>query len=187
MTSSSTVPALRRWALRFAAPLIGLLVLAGCDSGASDAEPAAATDDPIEVELVDFAFEGLPNSAAAGSRFTVVNSAESELHELVAFRLPDDDDRSVEELAELPPGELIGALGEPATVILAAPGGDAIFAVGDGTLDEPGRYAIMCFIPTGVAPDVYLEAAAESEEGPPDVGGGPPHFVHGMHAELQID
>ena len=59
--------------------------------------------------------------------------------------------------------------------------------VGDGTLDEPGRYAIMCFIPTGVAPDVYLEAAAESEEGPPDVGGGPPHFVHGMHAELRID
>jgi hypothetical protein len=60
--------------------------------------------------------------------------------------------------------------------------------VGDGTLVEPGRYAIACFIPTGADPAEYLEAAAQTEEGPPQgVAGGPPHFVQGMVAELVVD
>lgn len=164
------------------------LALAAC----ADGDEAEATADPvesetIEVSLVDFAFVGLPESADAGTRLTVVNDAEEELHEIVAFRLPDDEDRPVEELAELAPGELVQALGEPATVLLAEPGGDQIPAVGDGTLDEPGRYALMCFIPTGVDPQEYLRVAAETEEGPPQVDGGPPHFVHGMYAELTVE
>jgi hypothetical protein len=93
----------------------------------------------------------------------------------------------VEELAGLSPGELMGALGEPTMVLLAEPaGGTTIPAVGDGTLSEPGRYAVMCFIPTGADPAEYLRVAAETEEGPPQVPGGPPHFVHGMHAELLV-
>lgn len=40
--------------------------------------------------------------------------------------------------------------------------------------------------PTGVAPDEYLAAAAASGGGPPDVPGGPPHFAHGMVAELTV-
>jgi hypothetical protein len=67
---------------------------------------------------------------------------------LVAFRLPDDEERSIDELVHLSPGELVGALGEPVAVMLAVPGGDPIHAVGDGTSSEPGRYAVMCFIPT---------------------------------------
>jgi hypothetical protein len=104
---------------------------------------------------------------------------------LVAFRLPDDEERSIDELVHPSPGELVGALGEPVAVMLAVPGGDPIHAVGDGTLSEPGRYAVMCFIPTGADPGEYLAAAAESE-GPPQVDGGPPHFVHGMAAELTV-
>lgn len=136
--------------------------------------------------LRDYEFAGLPDTVAPGTRFTVVNQAESELHELVAFHLPEDEDRSVGELAELPPEELVGALGQPVTVLLAEPGGPEIPAVGDGTVSQPGRYAIMCFIPTGADPQEYLQAAAETEEGPPQVEGGPPHFVHGMHAELTV-
>ncbi len=45
----------------------------------------------------------------------------------------------------------------------------------------------MCFIPTGVDPQEYLRVAAETEEGPPQVEGGPPHFVQGMHAELTVE
>jgi hypothetical protein len=167
-------------------PAAVLAVLALAATGCGDSDPAAATDEPVEVTLVDFAFEGLPSSVAAGTQLSVTNAAASELHELVAFRLPDGEDRSLDELAQLPPGELVGALGEPATVLLAPPGGEQIAAVGDGTLTEPGRYAVMCFIPTGVEPDVYLQAAAETEEGPPQVDGGPPHFVHGMLAELTV-
>jgi hypothetical protein len=45
----------------------------------------------------------------------------------------------------------------------------------------------MCAIPTGVDPDVYLQAAAEAAGGPPEVEGGPPHFLHGMAAELIVE
>lgn len=185
----------------------GLLLLSGCagadvaagdtaagaadevaedaDEGENDGAPSAS--EVIEVEMVDFGYVGLPASVPAGTQLTVSNSAAEELHELVAFALPDDEERSVQELTELDPGELVATLGEPVTVLLAEPGGSAIPAVGDGTLSAPGRYAIMCFIPTGVEPQVYLEAAAATEEGPPQVEGGPPHFVNGMFRELRVE
>jgi hypothetical protein len=161
------------------------LTACGSDDNAAD-EPGV-----IAVTAVDFAYEDLPDSVPAGTRLTLANSAPSELHEIVAFRLPDDETRPVSELMSLPPEEM-GSLfaGEPATVLLTPPGGDAsdqIAAVGDGTLSEPGRYLVLCAIPTGVSPDVYLAAAAESGGGPPEIeGGGPPHLVHGMWAELTV-
>lgn len=166
----------RRAASLLLAALMGV-ALASCGLG----EPGT-----VEVRLVDFGFEGLPDEVPAGTQLTIVNEADEELHELVAFRLPDDEARSVHDLAQLPPEELGAIIGEPAAVLLAEPGGETIAAVGDGTLSEPGRYAIMCFIPTGADPSEYLAAAAESEGGPPDVAGGPPHFVHGMLAELAV-
>jgi hypothetical protein len=60
-------------------------------------------------------------------------------------------------------------------------------AVGDGTLSEPGRYLILCSIPTGADPDEYLKAAAESQGGPPEVPGGPPHLVNGMYGEIVVE
>ncbi len=175
-------PARRGWILA-ATGLATVLVACG-DDDASD-EPGV-----IEVNAVDFAFEDLPDSVPAGTQLTLANSATSELHEIVAFRLPDDETRPVSELMALPPEEM-GPLfaGEPATVLLTPPGGgasDQIAAVGDGTLDEPGRYLLLCGIPTGVSPDAYLAAAAESGGGPPEIEGGPPHFVHGMWAELTV-
>lgn len=192
-------PIRRRW---LAAVLGAALVLAaacGDDDDDDEATPEApavteGADGPddgevVEVTAVDFAFEGLPSTVAAGTRLTLVNDASAELHELVAFRLPDDETRSAEELAQLPEPELGPVLGDgpPALVILAPPGGDEIVAVGDGTLTEPGRYLVMCFIPTGVAPQAYLDAVAAAEGGKPEVEGGPPHFVHGMFAELTVE
>lgn len=208
-------PHLRRRILVIAAT--AGLVLAGCsddDDAAADDPPVEVADEStttspgdapdettdapdeadeadeaetLEVTMVDFAFSGLPEEVPAGTRLTVANEAESELHELVAFRLPDDEERPLDELVQMPPGELEALLGQPVTVLLAAPGGEMIPAVGDGTLAEPGRYAITCFIPTGVEPSVYMEAAQQSQEGPPEIeGAGPPHVVHGMYAELTV-
>lgn len=118
--------------------------------------------------LRDYEFVGLPQTVAPGTQFTVVNESDSELHELVAIRLPEGEHRSVGELAELPP-EQLSALGHPVTVLLAAPGGPEIPAVGDGTLTQAGRYAIMCFIPTGADPQEYLQAAEDTDDGPPQV------------------
>jgi hypothetical protein len=52
--------------------------------------------------------------------------------------------------------------------------------MGDGTLTEPGRYAIVCFLPVG-SDDSILES-----EGPPEGESGPPHVSQGMFAELTV-
>lgn len=176
-------------------------VLSGCGNDEPSGDAAvtsitAAAHDPakhdhatVDVRAVDFAFENLPRSIEAGTKLTLTNGAASELHELVAIRLPDDEVRPVPELLQLPEAELGALLGAapPATVLLAAPGGDQISAVGDGTITEPGRYLIMCSIPMGVAPEVYLKAAADAGGQQPDVAGGPPHFVSGMATDLIVE
>ena len=155
-------------------------------TGASAGGDTATTPGTLEVTAVDYAFEGLPETVPAGTKLTFTNSSTAELHELVAMRIPDEETRSLEELLTLPESEL-GAIfgGPPATVLLAPPSGEQIAALGDGTLAEPGRYALVCFVPTGADPDAYLAEAGP--DGPPDAAGGPPHIVHGMHAELVVE
>jgi hypothetical protein len=152
----------------------------------SDAPTTADESVVLEIAGTDFAFGGLPESIEAGTELKLVNQSDTELHELVAVRLPDEETRPVEELVTTDMGAVFGA-GEPALVLLAEPGSDEqIVAVGDGTLSEPGRYVVICMIPEGVDPAEYLAAAAESEGGPPSVPGGPPHAMHGMYAEVVV-
>lgn len=153
-------------------------------------ETTAAEGDVVEVTLADFEFQGLPDEVPAGTTLRVTNASDVELHELVAMKLPDGEERPIDELLALPEEEqakIIPMDQEPAMVLLAAPMSDEqIPAVGDGTLTEPGRYLIACFIPTGADPDAYLNAEPSPEGGPPEVEGGPPHFTHGMYAELTV-
>lgn len=165
-----------------AAAALPLLVgaLAGCGGDdESSAEPEALT-----IEMADFHYGTLPSEVAAGTRVEVVNLAPTELHEVVAFRLPDDETRGIDEIVGPDLGLVLEGLA-PTMVVLAAPGGEAIVPVGEPVFAEPGRYVLLCFIPTGADPAEYLQAAATSE-GPPQVDGGPPHFVHGMYAELTV-
>lgn len=147
---------------------------------AGEDEPGA----PVEVTAVDYEFQGLPETATPGTTLSIVNESETELHELVAFRLPDVEERPVEDLLALPEGEFDP--GMPVMALLAPPGGEQIAAIGDGTLLKPGRYVLICAIPTGADPAAYLEAQ-ESQAGPPQVPGGPPHFTIGMFAELTVE
>ncbi|MDE0805498.1 MAG: hypothetical protein OSA99_19530 [Acidimicrobiales bacterium] len=179
--------------------LVGVVTACGDDddTAAPTSETTAADDtvddavddsSTLEVTAVDYGYEGLPASVEAGTRLSVRNSSPNEIHELVAFRIPDDEARSIDELVALPPDELLGLVGpEPTMVLLAPPGGDQIAAVGDGTVSEPGRYGIICVIPTGADPVEYLEASAASEGGPPEVDGGPPHITQGMFAEFVVE
>jgi plastocyanin len=171
-------------------------VAVGC--GNDDAKEAATTTTTasttpsapaatVEVTTVDYAFEGLSTELDAGTSITVRNTSAAELHELVALRLPDDERRSVAELAKLPPQELEALFAAPpALVAVAPPGKDGFVALGDGTLSEPGRYAVFCFIPTGADPQAYLDALEANPGQPPQVEGGPPHFVTGMYTELVV-
>lgn len=161
------------------------------DPPTTDAEETtteAAGGDEVAITGVDYAFEDVPASVPAGTRLTFTNASEGEVHEIVAVPLGADETRPIEEIVADPAG--IGALlggGPPTAVIVASPGSDQPGAVlGDGTLTEPGRYALICTIPTGVDPDEYLAAAAAAQGGPPDVDGGPPHFVNGMVAEVEV-
>ena len=159
----------------FAFAAVGLLALGLAACGDDD-------DEVLEVTAVDWAFEGVPESVEAGTRLSLVNEGD-EPHELVAFRIPDDETRPVSEIVALPEEELgpIFGAGEPAAVILAATGttDPPGAVVGDGTRTEAGRYAIVCFLPVG-ADDSVLES-----EGPPE-SDAPPHVSQGMFAELVV-
>lgn len=152
--------------------------------GEGEGEGEDAPDgEVVEITAVDWAFEGVPESVEAGTTLSLTNEGD-EPHELVAIRIPDEETRPVSEIVALPEEELGAVFGGepmPATVLLAATGTtDTPGAVmGDGTLTEPGRYAIVCFLPVG-ADDSILES-----EGPPE-SDAPPHVSQGMFAELTV-
>lgn len=143
----------------------------------------------VTVEGVDYAFHDVPDSVPAGTKLSLRNTSEKELHELVVFRIPETENAPLSELVMRPPAELEALLGAPVTVLMQPPGvSEPIAAVGDGTIAEPGRYALMCFIPIGADPDEYLAAAKAAGGGKPTgVAGGPPHFTGGMYAELTVE
>lgn len=186
-----------------ASVLLTLMVAAACadDEAATTSPPAAgettsAEDTPgeeaasgtVAITAVNYAFEGVPATVAAGSLLTLTNAADDEVHELVAVRIPDDEQRPATELMALPEAEMESILppGPPALVLVAPPGEGGSPALGDGTLAAPGRYALVCFIPTGADPEEFLAAAQAGGDGPPQVEGGPPHFTLGMVAEVTV-
>lgn len=165
--------------VRVAGGLAGLALLAtACGGG----------DDTKTVTAADYAFQNLPSSVSAGTELQLKNSSTKELHELVAIRIPDSERRPVSELARLPEAELERLFaGDPTMVLIAPPNGaEMIKAVGDGKLTEKGRYAVICAIPTGADPQAYLAAAQSATDGPPNVPGGPPHFIQGMYGEITV-
>ncbi len=158
---------------------VAAIALSGCGDDGDD----ALDDGVLTVAMSDFTYGDLPDEVPTGTRIEVTNESSNELHEFVTYRLDDDDDRDIDEVIADAEALLTG--GPPVAVLLAAPDGEQIPAVGDGTLAEPGRYVILCAIPTGADVVEYLEAAATSE-GTPQVDGGPPHFMNGMFAEITV-
>lgn len=166
-----------------------LVVLSSCGGDEPTAETAAPDSEPqtVMVTAIDYAFVGLPSRVEVGTTLTLHNDSETEVHELVAIRLPDDEQRPVADLVQLPPEELAQLFPLVEAVLVAPPSEDGIAVEGTGTLTEPGRYAVICVIPTGANSDEYIAAAAEAEGGPPEVAGGPPHIAQGMFGEIIVD
>lgn len=185
----------------------GALVVAAC--GNDDTETGVAGDtattggedlvETVEVVATDYAFE-IPDTIQAGATITFRNEGQ-EVHELVVFLIPEDEERSVEELLALDDeelGEVFGGEPEPALVMFAGPGeaGTSPPDFAATTLDEPGRYGAVCFVPEGTTemPDMSEGPPEEGEDGegeeegpPPGMGDGPPHFEHGMFAEFTVE
>ncbi len=165
------------------AALAAAAALTGCGSDDADADDPPGT---VEIAAIDYAYVDVPESVPAGTTLAMRNDSDVEAHEVVAIRLPDDESRSVAELVQLPPQELGAFFPGVATVLVAGPGDAGVAVEGTDVLSEPGRYALICVIPTGADPAEYLAAAAAAEGGPPEVAGGPPHIVEGMFAELRV-
>ncbi len=134
----------------------------------------------VSVIAADYTYRDVPATVDAGTRLGLVNRSDKEVHELVAVRIPDGEARAVAELVKDPAAlsALFGA-GPPAVLLIAGPGSDEPGAVGgDGTLRTPGRYLLVCNIPTGTDPGAYLAGRSSP--------GGPPHLAQGMFAELTV-
>lgn len=165
---------------------VGLLLVAAC--GAGGAEPVSGT---IEVTASDYAFAGVPELVAPGAEFTLTNSSDAEVHEIIVIGpIPASETRTVEELLELPEEETEDF--PFAGVLVALPGQEGGNPEGEGntiTVSEPGRYAVLCFIPQGADPAVVEEAitSGEAAEGPPDLGDGTPHAFLGMAEEFTVE
>ncbi len=179
------------------------LVLVACGDSKDDTAAPTTTQPPsptttaaesggetVTVTAVDYAFEGVPKSAKAGTTLAFKNASAGEVHEVIVVRLKEGETRPVEELLALPPGEGEQLFaGEPG-VAVALPGEDGMVVNGSLTLDQPGRYVMFCAIPTGADPQAYRDlfaAPPSDQQGPPDIPGGPPHFTMGMFAELTVE
>ncbi|MGI9603306.1 MAG: hypothetical protein ACR2QE_15580 [Acidimicrobiales bacterium] len=154
------------------------------------APTTVAESNTIEVLATDYAFSGIPETIAAGTELTLFNESTEEVHEVLAFKVAEGEERSLAELVALPPEE-VEAVTELRGVLVAYPGEAGFAPEGPVVLEEPGRYAFLCLIPTGADPVVYRETVDANIEagipGPPDVEGGPPHVVEGMFAQAIVE
>ncbi len=159
-----------------------VLGLAAC-SPADDVEGAA----PLTVAGSDYGFD-VTGDVVSGATLAFTNTSDTEFHELVLFRLDDDEERSVDELLALPEEEAMAAMSFVG-VAGAAPGEEGRIVDGSLTLDQPGRYVLSCFIPQGADPAVAADAffGDEAPDGPPELGDGTPHAMLGMLRELVVE
>lgn len=196
-------PARRRGTVLAGTAVVALVGLLGgacsSDSGSDEAGPAdesvvettvaeATTTtvggpQTVEITAADYAFAGVPDSVAAGSTISLTTAPDGEPHEVVAVALPDTETRPAGELVALPDDEF-GALfaEEAALVTIALPGTTDTPGpvVGDGTLDEPGRYLLLCTFPQGTS-----VADVEAATGP--LEGDQRHYTLGMFTELLVE
>jgi hypothetical protein len=122
----------------------------------------------LDVTAVDYEFSGLPDEMDAGYNIVNFTNDGQEEHELVAVRINDDVDLSIDEILALPEEESEAMIRFVGASFASA--GES--TVGSLDLTEPGRYVVVCFIPVGTV--------GETE------GDGPPHALEGMTTEITV-
>lgn len=158
---------------------LALAVIGGACGGSSDDEAKE-----LNVKGVDYAFEGVPKKVAPGTVVALTNDSKKEVHEIVALRVKDGETRPLSDLLQLPEAEQ-EKVAEFRGVVVAFPGEKGFAPQGPLTLSQPGRYLLICTIPTGADPVLYREKAKDAK-GPVEVPGGPPHVAKGMAVEVTV-
>lgn len=116
----------------------------------------------VDLTAREYDFQGVPDELPAGRYGFALENVGVEEHEMVLFRRNDGVTESFEELAEL--GD---AMMEKVSFTGVAFGGPDTTSYAAVDL-EPGTYFLVCFIPVGGGQD------------------GPPHFLEGMQATLEV-
>ena len=120
----------------------------------------------VDVAGIDYGFEGMPDSVAAGLvalRFTNQTSNE-EPHELIVLQRPPGDETPLDEIAAMTPDEVMTDFPMIGVVFADSAGGTST-----SFMELPtGSYIAICTIPIG-----------GGEE-------GDPHAAHGMIAEFEV-
>jgi plastocyanin len=174
---------MRRSSLLFAA----LLVVAACGQGGG--EPVGGT---IEVTGTEYSFQNVPALVAPGAELTFRNEGE-EVHEMIVVQVVEGETRTLEEILELPEEESDALIAQFMGVLIDTPSGATFNPEGEGTsitVTEPGRYAVVCFLPQGLDEATFESAMAEADpnaEGPPPFPEGTPHALLGMASEFTVE
>lgn len=117
----------------------------------------------VDMEAVEYAFEGVPSQLAAGRFSFALENTGVEEHEMVMFRRNDGVTETFEEISKLPEEEMMSKV---AFTGVTFGGPDTTnYVVLDLT---PGTYFVVCFIPTG------------GDEA------SPPHFMQGMQETIEV-
>lgn len=123
----------------------------------------------VEVDAVEYAFQGVPATLPAGRvGFSFTNGGD-EVHEMVVFRINEGVDLSFEEILQQPQQQA-----EDQIAFVGAGFGPPGETDAEVMELEPGRYGMACFIPMGTT---------DPEQG----ADGPPHFTEGMFEEFSVE
>jgi hypothetical protein len=121
----------------------------------------------IDVTATDYAFAGVPTTLEKGKFVFQLQNDGAEHHVLVIARnkgtMTTDEILALPEAKALKQIELVGETFAPA-------GGSG---TGYVNITKSGDYIVLCPIPTGTVGDTE--------------GTGPPHFVHGMVSDLEVE
>jgi hypothetical protein len=133
----------------------------------------------VDVEAVDYAFEGLDDSYDAGVTSFDFSNGGKEVHEMIVVKKKNGVSESFDDIlamedqaAQQQKVDFMGAAFGP-------PGDESYFVVDL----EPGSYIALCFVPEGTTPEVMEQMESSGEE--PE-NAGPPHFVKGMKKEFTV-
>jgi len=133
--------------------------------------PAAGAT-PVTITATEYKFSGTDALKAGGAFAVTFKNEGQELHELHVAKLADGEKRSVDEIISDPSAEsTTKAVGHS----FACPGTTA--DVAGVNLTAPGRYIVLCFIPTGARADTDPKDFAML---------GEPHAMRGMAVEIDI-
>jgi hypothetical protein len=136
-------------------------------TGTTTESPAAGTaaEGDVVVSAVEYQFVGVPESVPAGTTFGLRNDGQ-EVHEFAVVRRNEGTDQPVEELLGMG-DEAFGFVTFVGT-IFAEPGQ---VAQGTVTVEEPGEYIAVCFIPVGTTSIADLTGGSPAPDAAGSEGG----------------